>query len=114
MATLIGNMSPIVNKLKKKFFPRNCILANTNATIEQIPTAPTVVATITIKEFFSIFQKVEVLRIEMILSQLGGLGMEYGCEYICPVVFTLPKSKITMGMKIIIAAMTRKAYTGNL
>ena len=73
-----------------------------------MPTVPTVAATMTIRELFIIPQKLGVLRIEMILAQLGGLGMEYGWAYICPVVFTLPKSRSTMGTNIMMVAVIKK------
>jgi hypothetical protein len=54
------------------------------------------------------FQKLGVVRIIRMLSQLGGFGIEYGCEYIWPVVFTLPNNRITIGTKIKIVAQIKK------
>jgi hypothetical protein len=55
-------------------------------------------------------QKLGVVRIVMMLDQLGLAGNSYGWEYICPVVFTLPKIRITIGTKINIVAIVRTRY----
>jgi hypothetical protein len=71
---------------------------------------PAVVAAITIKLFFNNPQKDGVLRIPMRLSQCAGYGNEYGCEYISPVVFKLPKTRITRGTSIEMRIVERTMY----
>jgi len=75
MATLIGNIIPMVNRLKTKFFPRNRNRARTKETMALIRTVTVVVIIITKMLFFIRFQNVEVVMMLMMLSQCGGLGM---------------------------------------
>ena len=84
--------------------------AKTKATSAHTKTVTAVVDNMTIRLFFINRQKLGVDKMLMILFQLGGLGIEYGWEYICPVVFTLPKSRITMGMKTRIDVTVRMRY----
>jgi len=75
MATLIGNINPRVNRLKIKFLPRNSSRAKTKATIAQMMTVPVVVEIITMRLFFIMPQKAGVVKMLMILSHWGGLGI---------------------------------------
>jgi hypothetical protein len=69
-----------------------------------------VVAAITIILFFNNPQNDGVLRIPMMFSQCAGYGNEYGREYISPVVFRLPKTRITSGMRIEMRIVERTMY----
>jgi hypothetical protein len=75
MATLMGNISPTVKRLKIQFLPRNSRRENTNATNEHRKTVSAVVETMTIKLFFIMPQKDGEDKINLIFVQSGGLGM---------------------------------------
>jgi hypothetical protein len=55
-------------------------------------------------------QKLIEVTMVIMFPHWGGKGTEYGSEYICPVVFKLPKIRITIGTKITNVAIPKIKY----